>query len=451
MQVLTQPTPEYRPSVHFTPEQTWMNDPNGLILHKGQYHLFFQNNPFGQDWGNMSWGHAVSSDLVTWRELPVAIPATDEEMVFSGSVVWDRFNTSGLGEGDTGPLVALYTSAHTAADPQRSGQQTQSVAYSADDGLTWTRYSGNPVLERGSTEFRDPKVFWHEQSGRWVMLCVEAVDRQVLFHSSADLTSWTLESVFGPLGDADGVWECPDLVPVPVEGSDALAWVLVVSFSPGGFCGGSGMQYFIGDFDGRTFSPAVAEPRWLDFGPDFYAAVSFQGTEVPTIMGWMSNWDYARQVPTHPWRSAMSLARTISLAQTEAGLLLRQRLVLPDSRRADVVVEEFSMDGAGELRVEWGDGGGPVSVLVLRRDEAGGVTVDRSGADPHGVHAAHGVTPTFRVPGQGVPGVVVEDHGLVEILLDDGLFSITMQTFPGAGPARVTGAGQIRLAAESGR
>ena len=434
-------TPQYRPTLHFTPMSTWMNDPNGLIRHKGLYHLFFQSNPDGRTWGNIGWGHAVSSDLVEWEELPVAIPATAEEMAFSGSVVWDRHNTSGLGDGREGPLVALFTSSYTPAHPERAGQQAQSLAYSVDDGLTWTRYHGNPVLDRGSADFRDPKVSWHAPTRRWVMVTVEAGDRQLLIFSSPNLIDWTHESSIGPLGEPGLLWECPDLIEVPVKGAQAPRWVLLLSTNPGGFAGGSGMQYLVGDFDGRVFTPDEHGLRWFDHGPDMYAAVSFQGTDEPTVLGWMSNWAYANDTPTSPWQSAMTLPRTLTLVPAYGGPVLRHAPVLPVSMPSGTHRVEFEFLGAGELVVETGDDA--ISRFVLRRLPDGDLVVDRSGADPHGVHTGINVTPPIPLPDGPVSGVLIEDHGLIEILLLDATVSITVQTFPHPGPVRVTSSGQL--------
>ncbi|WUH89702.1 GH32 C-terminal domain-containing protein [Streptomyces sp. NBC_00433] len=240
----------YRPRIHYTPAQNWMNDPNGLIFYKGRYHLFYQYNPSGNTWGNMSWGHAVSTDLVHWKELPLAIPQDDQEMVFSGSVVLDRNNTSGLGTSRKPPLVAVYTSNY-----KQTGKQAQSLAYSTDEGLTWTKYSGNPVLDIGSTNFRDPKVFWQQATHRWLMVVALSDQHKVRFYSSPDLKSWTALSDFGPAGATGGLWECPDLFELPVAGAGHRhKWVLVVNINPGGIAGGSGAQYFTGDFDGTRFT-----------------------------------------------------------------------------------------------------------------------------------------------------------------------------------------------------
>ncbi|MFD5537054.1 GH32 C-terminal domain-containing protein [Streptomyces sp. NPDC127079] len=242
----------YRPQFHFTPAQNWMNDPNGLIWYKGRYHLFFQYNPAGDTWGNMSWGHAVSTDLVHWKELPVAIPQDDDEMVFSGSVVLDKDNTSGLGSTKNPPLVAVYTGL-----VKSTGVQRQSLAYSTDGGTTWARYSGNPVLDLGSVNFRDPKVFWYAPTHSWLMAVALSDQHKISFYGSADLRHWNHLSDFGPAGATGGVWECPDLFPLPVDGDvTKTRWVLAVNLNPGGIAGGSGAQYFVGDFDGTKFTAA---------------------------------------------------------------------------------------------------------------------------------------------------------------------------------------------------
>jgi levanase len=241
---------QYRPQFHFTPAQNWMNDPNGLIWYKGEYHLFFQYNPSGNTWGNMSWGHAVSTDLVHWKQLPVAIPQDANEMIFSGSVVLDKDNSSGLGTKADPPLVAVYTSLVKA-----SGIQRQSLAYSTDGGLTWKKYAGNPVLDVNSANFRDPKVFWYAPAKRWLMAVALSDQHKVSFYSSTDLRNWTHLSDFGPAGATGGAWECPDLFPLPVDGNPKKTkWVLVVGTNPGSIAGGSGVQYFTGDFDGTRFT-----------------------------------------------------------------------------------------------------------------------------------------------------------------------------------------------------
>ncbi|MFF4379904.1 GH32 C-terminal domain-containing protein [Kitasatospora sp. NPDC001547] len=240
----------YRPQVHYTPAQNWMNDPNGLVYDQGEYHLFYQYNPNGNSWGDMSWGHAVSTDLVHWKELPPAIPRSDDEMVFSGSVVVDTDNTSGLGTRANPAMVAVYTSAYT------DGRQAQSLAHSTDRGRTWTKYAGNPVLDIGSHAFRDPKVQWYAPTRSWLMTVSLADEHKVQFYTSKDLKSWALLSEFGPAGATGGAWECPDFFPLAVDGDPQhVKWVMVVNLNPGGIAGGSGAQYFVGDFDGTTFTP----------------------------------------------------------------------------------------------------------------------------------------------------------------------------------------------------
>ncbi|MBM7503538.1 GH32 C-terminal domain-containing protein [Agromyces aurantiacus] len=256
---------QYRPYLHFSPEQNWMNDPNGLVYHDGTWHLFFQHNPEGTRWGNMSWGHATSPDLVHWEEQPLAIPQTFDdggvaiEDIFSGSVVVDEGNTSGFGTADDPAMVAIYTSAYTPAHPTHAGIQAQSLAYSTDDGQTWTKYAANPVLDRGSANFRDPKVIRYTDpaSGEsyWVMVAVEATQYKVVLYRSDDLKTWTHLSDFGPANATGGIWECPDLFQMAVDGDPTnLRWVLVVNLNPGSVAGGSGGQYFVGDFDGTTFT-----------------------------------------------------------------------------------------------------------------------------------------------------------------------------------------------------
>lgn len=322
----------FRPHYHFTPEKNWINDPNGLVFFQGEYHLFCQYNPFGDKWGHMSWGHAVSPDLVHWRELPVALPESDGIMIFSGSAVVDWHNSSGLGNAGQPLLAAIYTGNRVA-----DGRQAQCIASSTDRGRSWTKFPGNPVLDLQSDNFRDPKVFWHEPTRKWIMVVSMAVQRRIQFYGSNDLKQWTRLSEFGPAGATNGVWECPDLFPLPIEGHlPRTAWVLVVNIGTGSPAGGSGTQYFVGQFDGATFKPerAWAQPTdalWADYGRDCYAAVSW--SDIPKSdgrriwLGWMSNWEYAQDVPTAPWRNAMTIPRELSLRDTAQGLRLVQKPV----------------------------------------------------------------------------------------------------------------------------
>jgi fructan beta-fructosidase len=275
----------YRPQFHYTPAKNWMNDPNGLVYYKGEYHLFYQHNPNGNAWGDMSWGHAVSDDLVHWEDFPLAISHDDDEMVFSGSVVVDLQNTTGFGTATNPPMVAVYTSHWKAA-----ADQNQSLAYSLDRGRTWTKYDGNPVLDIDNGEFRDPKVQWHAPTQSWLMTVVKATERKVAFYSSPDLKTWAHLSDFGPKGAVGGVWECPDLFRLPVDGNRRKQkWVLVVSLNPGHLHGGSGTQYFVGEFDGTTFTPdddgSYEPPAELSVLKDFESDSFDDWTSTGTAFG----------------------------------------------------------------------------------------------------------------------------------------------------------------------
>jgi sucrose-6-phosphate hydrolase SacC (GH32 family) len=480
----------FRPQYHFTPEKNWMNDPNGLVYYKGEYHLFYQYNPFGDKWGHMSWGHAVSADMVHWKHLPLALPEADNVMIFSGSAVVDWHNTSGFGQDGQPPMVAIYTGYNTT-----NNLQYQCIAYSNDKGRTWTKYSGNPVINLNSKDFRDPKVQWYEPTKSWLMTVSLSTLHKVRFYGSKNLKDWMLLSEFGPAGGTAGVWECPDLFELPVQGTAEKRWVLAVNMNPGSIAGGSGGQYFVGQFDGTRFTadpgsllpptpafapegqviadfegkdygnwkttgdafgpgpsqgrladqnpvdgyeghglvnsyyhgdastgtltspafeithpylnfligggsqketcmdllvggkvvrtasgddaerlawkswdvhefqnqkavlqivdnatggwghinldqitladeaahPASESALWFDYGPDYYAAVSW--SDIPKSdgrrlwLGWMSNWEYGQQVPTSPWRSAMSIPREVGLRQTPEGIRLVQNPV----------------------------------------------------------------------------------------------------------------------------
>ena len=307
----------YRPRFHFTPNQGWMNDPNGMIHLNGQYHLFFQHYPDGTVWGPMHWGHATSNDLVQWKEQPIALYPDSIGMIFSGSAVLDKNNTSGLGRGGIAPLVAIYTQHYMPGEKAgRTDFQNQSIAYSLDEGKTWTKYAGNPVLITPNIkDFRDPKVIWHAPTQKWIMSL--AVADHVEFYSAPDLINWTKESEIGKnLFAHGGVWECPDLLHFNVNGK--TIWVLLVSMNPGGPNGGSATQYIVGDFDGHVFKPFSADIKWMDYGPDNYAGVTFSNVGDRNILiGWMSNWNYANVVPTEKWRSAMTVPRELKLIEQD--------------------------------------------------------------------------------------------------------------------------------------
>lgn len=321
----------YRPQVHFSPRRNWTNDPNGLVFFHGEYHLFYQYNPFGDQWGHMGWGHAVSADMLHWKELPVAIPEKDGVMTFTGSVVIDEHNTSGFCDAKPVCMVAIYTGASNTPNGPR---QSQNIAYSRDDGRTWTRYSGNPVLDLKLADFRDPSVSWDEKEHRWLMAVSLAAEHKVRFYASPNLRQWTMLSDFGPMGDIDGVWECPDLLHVPdADGHGPGIWALKIGLNPGALQGGSGEQYFLGSFDGKNFT--VSNTRgshgWTDYGKDDYCAISFNHLpegQHPVLLGWMDNWQYANRLPTSPWRGQMTLPRRVSLVRDETGLSLRQEPIV---------------------------------------------------------------------------------------------------------------------------
>ena len=304
-------TEKYRPVFHHTPQYGWMNDPNGMFYHDGVYHLYYQYNPYGSMWGNMHWGHSSSRDLVNWEHHPVAIAPDQWGTIFSGSAVVDENNTAGFGEG---AVVAMYTSC--------SLTQKQSIAYSLDGGLTFTKYDGNPVVQ-APQECRDPKVFWNEETGCWNCVLVSPLEYEAWIYSSQDLKNWKKESEFGGHGNVSAIWECPDLFKLTDPSTGESKWVLLININPGGPAGGSATQYFVGDFDGKTFvcdtEPEVV--NWLDYGKDHYATVSWShAPEGRTmVIAWMSNWQYANQLPTRQFRSANSLARDLTLAKNSDG------------------------------------------------------------------------------------------------------------------------------------
>lgn len=326
----SQVTEEFRPLYHFTPESGWMNDPNGLIYMDGEYHLFYQHYPDSTVWGPMHWGHAVSTDLVNWKQLPIALYPDSLGYIFSGSAVYDAENSSGLGTAENPPMVAIFTY-HDAerANTASNTFQNQGIAFSLDKGQTWEKYDGNPVLVNpGIRDFRDPKVSQIENpdgTKSWILTL--AVLDHINFYSSADLKSWTLLGEFGKtLGAHGGVWECPDLLRLKTPAGEEK-WVLLVSINPGGPQSGSATQYFIGNFENGRFTPDDTMIRWLDYGPDNYAGVTW--SNLPSdqnrtlFIGWMSNWLYANLVPTKTWRSAMTIPRELSLFGVGGTLLLK--------------------------------------------------------------------------------------------------------------------------------
>ena len=304
---------QYRPQIHFSPKEKWINDPNGMVYYKGTYHLFFQYYPDSTIWGPMHWGHATSKDLIHWQQLPIALYPDSLGYIFSGSAVIDKNNTSGFGTLSKPAMVAIYTNHDPVGEKAgKNNYQTESIAYSLDEGKTWTKYAKNPVVANpGIRDFRDPKVMWYEPEKKWIMTL--ATKDRITFYSSPNLKDWKKESDFGKdFGAHGGVWECPDLFSLDDNGKKV--WVLLVNLNPGGPNKGSATQYFLGNFDGKNFKPFTTNTKWLDYGPDEYAGVTWSNTGNRKIfIGWMSNWMYANQVPSINWRNAMTIPRELHI------------------------------------------------------------------------------------------------------------------------------------------
>ncbi|CAH1191011.1 glycoside hydrolase family 32 protein [Paenibacillus sp. JJ-223] len=454
-------TSDYRGIYHFSPKEKWMNDPNGMVFFKGEYHLFYQHHPFGTTWGPMHWGHAVTKDLVAWEELPVALSPDEHGMIFSGSAVVDWNNTSGFFDDEPG-LVAIFT--HHLEVPNGDPIQRQSLAYSKDNGRTWIKYEGNPVLEHESiVDFRDPKVFWHEQTKGWVMIV--ACGQTVCLYRSPNLKDWTLGSEFGAgIGSHDGVWECPDLFPLAVNGdAKQEKWVMLVSIGADpAFKEGSRTQYFTGDFDGSTFvsDDASHTVRWIDHGRDNYAGVSW--SDIPAedgrrlFMGWMSNWMYANQTPTEGYRGAMTIARelTLEMRNGEVTLIQRPARELEQARTPILTLQDVSIREANaqlnalqlvnyEIEAKWAS---EFSVQFALRSNAsnqtvvgidasqGEVYVDRSRSGIVGFHEHFVGRHAASV--QAVDGVqhlrIYVDSSSVEVFAHDGQAVITDLIYPDA-------------------
>jgi fructan beta-fructosidase len=473
----------HRPLLSFSPARNWMNDPNGLVYHDGEYHLFYQYNPNANTFGDTSWGHAVSPDLLHWTELPPALQAEKDakgaltQLFFSGSAVVDHANTSGLGQPGKPAMIAMYTAVYPQGRTQagkisQAGTQAQSLAYSLDRGRSWTQYPGNPVIELPPApyaaeyrDFRDPKLFWYEPQKKWVVVVVVPKLNIALLYSSRDLLKWELMSEFGPAGSISGDWECPDLFELPVDGDPARRkWVLVMSQNLGHPAGGSGTQYFVGDFDGTSFTwdraASDGQVRWLDYGADFYAGVTYNG--VPDgrrlLVGWMNNWLYGQQVPTTPWRSAQSVPRELALATVDGKIKLVQqplaelkRLRAKRLHQAAAVkvapgVHPVPLDGAGvpleiELRLQPGSAqrsgirvraqGGQYTEIGYDRKQ-GALYLDRSRsgqADFHPQFAARHHAPVKLRDGK-LPLRILVDGGSVTVFAGQGEAVLTDLVFP---------------------
>jgi fructan beta-fructosidase len=373
-------TEQYRPQFHFSPATNWCNDPNGLVYNNGTYHLFYQHNPFGNQWGHMTWAHATSKDLVHWKHLPIAIPEENGVMIFSGTCVVDKNNTSGFGKNGKAPMVAVYTG-HI-----ENVNQSQHIAYSLDEGITWTKYANNPVLDLHKKDFRDPKIFWQKEKKYWVMALMFPVEHMVQFYSSPNLKDWKHLSDFGPAGDTSGVWECPDLTQVPVEGMPGKKkWLLQMSQN-------ASMQYFVGEFDGVKFTNenSTAVINRPDYGPDYYAAIAYNQLPAsisPTAIGWVNNWYYANDIPTTPWKSAMALPRTLSVKK------INQQWVLIQKPVAAINILRQSSEKIPAQEVVTGKKTVPVKSRQFEME----FTIEPSAASTSGVRIAVGADHYFEI------------------------------------------------------
>lgn len=485
-QVKAQTTPpDYRPYYHFSPAKNWINDPNGLVYYKGEYHVFTQHNPFGNRWGHMSWGHAVSKDLLHWKHLPVAIPefkhadGKTETAIFSGSSVIDRGNQRGVcPPGTKDCMVAIYTGNVSVGNKQTA--QYQNMAYSADQGRTWKQYEKNPIIDIGSKEFRDPNVFWYAPGQKWVMSTVKATEHRVAFYASKDLKNWTFMSHFGQVGDTTKVWECPALMQVPIQNEPGKSrWVLFIS------AGHPqkdyvGMQYFVGEFDGTTFKLDPANPKPIppavtnvvDYGKDYYAAIQYNDLPAnqpgPLMLGWLNNWAYANDLPTTPFKGAYSLPRQISLKRTATGLQLIQmpfrgvaslrgtKTAHPAIRLTDQIqVLAQQTANAYELELEIAPGSAHTVGIKLAKGEReetvlrfadGKLQLDRRRS---GNVAFHKLFPSVEEAPLSVQNGVIKlrvfvDKSVVEVFANDGERVITDLIFP------TEAAGRIELFSEGG-
>ncbi|MBW4359552.1 glycoside hydrolase family 32 protein [Flavobacterium taihuense] len=449
----------FRPQFHFSPEKKWMNDPNGLLFYKGTYHLFYQYFPRDIVWGPMHWGHATSKDLIHWEHKKIALFPDKLGLIFSGSAAIDINNTSGLGTIENPPMIAIFT--YHNMEIEKAGKintQSQGLAYSLDEGETWTKYKGNPIIGNNSLkDFRDPKVFWNPETKLWNLTLVAGDHAQ--FYSSKNLIDWTYMSQFGKnRGAHGGVWECPDLFKLQVENSTTEKWVLLISINPGAPNGGSGTQYFIGDYDGKSFKTNQKDIRWIDYGTDNYAGVTYN--DAPNneriFIGWMSNWLYARNTPTKNWRSAMTLPRKLSLEKIGDNYVLKNN---PIQQLKTIIIPEYSEELltiqasrkivfeynnlnqsqidfkalAKNLKLTFSNEVNDSLVLIydhkmntfsIDRTHSGLVNFEANfGKSIHKTETPNLTTPTLEYQ-------IILDWSSIEIFLNGGVYSFTEQIFP---------------------
>ena len=418
---------KYRPVYHHTPLWGWMNDPNGMFYKDGLWHLCYQWNPYGSQWENMTWGHSVSKDLIHWEAMPTAIEPDAVGTIFSGSCVVDKNNTAGYGKD---AIIAFYTSA--------AESQTQSMAYSTDGGRTFTKYEKNPVLTSGVPDFRDPHLFWHEGTQKWIMPL--AVGQEMQFYSSTNLKDWRYESSFGKeYGNHGGVWECPDLFPLPVRGTGQTKWVLLCNINPGGPFGGSATQYFVGQFDGHKFTceskPEVT--KWMDYGKDHYATVTFDNApdNRRVAIVWMSNWQYAGVVPTKQFRSANALPRDLGLftdgTETYCSVVpskevdaLRGAKIKKPTDACEIVVD---VKGTMELTLSNAKG---EKVVMNYNAQKQTFAMDRRQSGNVGFSEAFPVETVAPTHGQLHQLRIFIDHSSIEVFDSEGKVAMTNLVFP---------------------
>lgn len=441
----------YRPNIHFTPPVMWTNDPNGMVYVNGIYHLFYQHYPEAPNWGPMHWGHAVSRDLLHWKHMPMALYPDELGMIFSGSCVYDRENTSGYGTKEKPPIVAVYT------NHGRHGLEQQSIAYSTD-GIHFEKSYQNPVIPNpGISDFRDPKAFYNPVKNCW-SLVLAAGDR-VHFYKSEDLKRWEKTGEFGPEGNlASGVWECPDLFQVEAEDGRKL-WVLIVSMTTTTEDGRCRTQYFLGDFDGDKFilQQKEEEPLWIDFGFDNYAGVTFQNLEQPLFLGWAMNWGYANETPTGEYCGQMTLARSLRAVKTEkgyrlaasfAGLEKYQHSAYPVNHMQRLCTDTFGMKVTGTKKITLSNALGQKLVIQVTEDE---VFVDRTHAGEHSFHEQFRMPQycSVRIPRMKQDGKMelIFDVSVLEVLADDGLIPVSMVVYPEAPYDQVSleGSGNVEI------
>ena len=419
---------QYRPLYHHTPAYGWMNDPNGMFFKDGVWHLYFQHNPYGSQWENMTWGHSTSTDLIHWTFQGDPIQPDAWGSIFSGSSVVDKNNTAGFGEN---AIVALYTSA--------GENQTQSMAYSTDNGKTFTKYDGNPIITSNVPDFRDPHMFWNEDIKKWNMIL--AAGQQMNIYSSDNLKDWKFESSFGTeYGSHGGVWECPDLMKMKVRGTDKEKWMLVCNINPGGPSGGSATQYFVGDFDGHKFTceskPEVT--KWMDYGKDHYATVTFDnapnGRHV--ALAWMSNWQYANQVPTMQYRSANSIPRDLGLFEykgnTYCSVTPSEEITAARSKKPSKSLSEaceMVVNLKGDATITLSNSKGEKVVMTYKaKDET--FSMDRTLSGKTDFSSDFAAITTAPVYGKMNKLRIFIDKSSIEVFDNDGKMAMTNLVFP---------------------